>query len=171
MNVLFLSMPDFLPFLFKKSLKVPNLGITSVASNLSDGHNVYVGDLCTQRGDVAGAVRDAIKKSNPQLIGLSSMTFQYTTARKIARLIKSIDKDIILVLGGYHATLVSPEIKSDEDPTLFDYAGEDGRLFDFVVRGEAEDTFRELIDALDGGSKDFDSIPGMSYKTNGEWHH
>ncbi len=171
MNVLFLSMPDFLPFIFKKSLMVPNLGITSVASNLSDGHNVYVGDLCTQRENVAGAVRDAVEKSKPQLIGLSSMTFQYTTARKIARLIKSIDKDIILVLGGYHATLVSPEIKSDEDPTLFDYAGEDGRLFDFVVRGEGEATFRELIDALDGGGKDFDSILGMSYRTNGEWHH
>ncbi len=101
-------MPDFLPFIFKKSLKVPNLGIISVASNLSDGHDAYVGDLCTQRENVAGAVRDAIEKYNPRLIGLSSMTFQYTTARKIAQLIKSIDKDIILVLGGYHATLVSP---------------------------------------------------------------
>jgi len=96
-------------------MKVPCLGTTSPASNLSEGHNSYVGDLCTRRDDVAGAIRDAIEKYDPQLIGLSSMTFQYGTAKKVARLIREINKDITLVLGGYHATLMSPEVRTDED--------------------------------------------------------
>ncbi len=170
MNTLILSMPDFVPF-FGRRIKIPNLGIASVAANMSDGHNVYIGDLCTQRDSVPEAVRDAIERYKPQLVGLSSMTFQYTTTRKVARLIKSIDKDIKLALGGYHATLMSPEVRSADDSKLFDFAGEDGRLFDFLVRGEGETTFRELTDTLDGGGKDFNSILGLSYRTNGEWHH
>ncbi|MFQ5957187.1 MAG: B12-binding domain-containing radical SAM protein, partial [Candidatus Brocadiales bacterium] len=50
------------------------------------------------------------------------------------------------------------------------FSGEDGQLFDFMVRGEGEATFRELADTLDGG-RDFDSILGLSYKVNGEWRH
>ncbi len=171
MNLLLLSMPDYFPFILQWGMKVPCLGTTSPASNLSEGHNSYVGDLCTRRNDIAGAIRDAIKKYDPQLIGLSSMTFQYGTAKKVARLIREINKDITLVLGGYHATLMSPEVKTDEDSKLFDFDGEDGRLFDFLVRGEGEGTFRELIDTIDGGSKDFDSILGLSYKADGEWRH
>ena len=171
MNVLLLSMPDFIPLIFRKNIKVPNLGMTSVATNVSEGHNVYVGDLCTRRDDIPGAVRDAIDKYKPDLVGLSSMTFQYTTARKIARLVRGMNKDIKLVLGGYHASLMSPETRSDDDSKLFDFSGEDGQLFDFMVRGEGEETFRELIDTLDGGRKDFDSVLGLSYRSNGEWHH
>ncbi|MFQ5862342.1 MAG: B12-binding domain-containing radical SAM protein [Candidatus Brocadiales bacterium] len=170
MNILLLSMPDFLPFVMQWNIKVPNLGIASIAANLSDGHNVYVGDLCTSRDNVPGAVRDAIERYKPHLVGLSSMTFQYSTAKKIARLIKGINKDIKLALGGYHATLMSPELKTEEDSKLFDFSGEDGQLFDFMVRGEGEATFGELVNALDGGN-DFDSILGLSYKVNGEWRH
>ncbi len=164
-------MPDFLPLMFRKNMKIPHLGMTSVASNMSEGHNVYVGDLCTQRDDIAGAVREAVERYKPHMVGLSSMTFQYHTARKIAQLVKGMNKDIKLTLGGYHATLAAPELESEDNNSLFDFSGEDGQLFDFIVRGEGEATFRELVDALDGGGKDFDSIPGLSYKTNGEWRH
>ncbi|HHT9133841.1 MAG TPA: B12-binding domain-containing radical SAM protein [Candidatus Avalokitesvara rifleensis] len=170
MNILLLSMPDFLPFVMQWDIKAPNLGMVSVASNLSSGHNVYVGDLCTRRNKVSEAVRDAVERYKPGLVGLSSMTFQYNTAKKIAWLIKGMNKDIKLALGGYHATLMSPELKTEEDNKLFDFSGEDGQLFDFMVRGEGEATFRELADALDGGT-DFDSILGLSYKVNGDWHH
>ncbi len=171
MNILLLSMPDFLPLMFRKNMKVPHLGMTSVASNLSEGHNVYVGDLCTQRDNIGGAVKDAIDKYKPHIVGLSSMTFQYHTAKKLARLIRAMDKDLKLILGGYHATLAVPEQEPEEDDKLFDFSGEDGRLFDFIVRGEGEATFRELVDALDGGGKGFDSILGLSYKADGEWRH
>ncbi len=171
MNILLLSMPDYFPFILQWGMKVPCLGVSSPATNLSDGHNAYAGDLCTRRDDIPGAIRDAIEKYNPQLVGLSSMTFQYSTAKKVALYIKGLNKDIKLALGGYHATLMSPEVKTEEDDKLFDFSGEDGRLFDFLVRGEGEATFRELVDTLDGGGNDFDSILGLSYKVNGEWHH
>ena len=81
------------------------------------------------------------------------MTFQYHTAKKLARLVRAMDKDIKLILGGYHATLAVPEQEAEGDDNLFDFSGEDGRLFDFIVRGEGEATFRELVDALDGEVK------------------
>ena len=52
-----------------------------------------------------------------------------------------------IVIGGYHATLMYEEIAaSDEAP-----------LIDFIVRGEGEEAFRRLVNALDGadGSRTF----------------
>ena len=57
MNILLLSMPDFLPLMFRKNMKIPHLGMTSVASNLSEGHNVYVGDLYRKEITLEGRLR------------------------------------------------------------------------------------------------------------------
>ncbi len=83
MNILLLSMPGYIPLIFRKNMKIPHLGMASVASNLSEGHSVYVGDLCTQRDNVGGAVKDAMDTYKPHIVGLSSMTFQYHTAKKL----------------------------------------------------------------------------------------
>lgn len=39
---------------------------------------------------------------------------------------------------------------------------------DFVVMGEGEITFNELMDALNKGRKDFESIPGLASRKNGD---
>jgi len=76
----------------------------------------------------------------PDLVGLSVMTFQRVTARRIIALIRSIKPDVRVVVGGY-------------DPSLAPEAWTDPALgVDFIVRGEGEMTFRELLRAIEQGT-------------------
>ena len=82
------------------------------------------------------------------MVGLSAMTFQFNTARRIAEFIKSLHRDIKIVIGGYHATLMYEEIASSDN----------GKPFDYIVRGEGEKTFRDMLDAIEGKQK-WEDIP------------
>ncbi|HLA38126.1 MAG TPA: radical SAM protein [Candidatus Brocadiales bacterium] len=165
MNILLLNMPDYLPFISPQSaLKAPHLGLCSVAASLPPGHNVYVGDLVNRRSSVRESIIQAVNTYKPHLVGISSMTFQYRTARKIAQLIKNNvgagSPRPYICLGGYHATLMGEEL----------CAGEDSKLFDFLICGEGETTFRELVEALEGKGN-LGSIAGLAYKEDGVWRH
>ncbi|HHT9155381.1 MAG TPA: cobalamin-dependent protein, partial [Candidatus Tripitaka sp. YC43] len=91
MNILLLNMPDFLPFIAQSTLKAPHLGLCSIAASLPPGHNVYIGDLVNRRDNVRESVIQSVNTTKPHLVGISSMTFQYRTARKIAQLIRELN--------------------------------------------------------------------------------
>ncbi len=87
------------------------------------------------------------------LVGISTTTSTAPEAFRIARRVK--EAGIPVVVGGSHVTFLPDEALAHAD---------------FCVRGEGEDTFPELVDALDTGSG-FDSIRGLSYKFGDEIHH
>ncbi|MEP9410768.1 MAG: cobalamin B12-binding domain-containing protein [Candidatus Brocadia sp.] len=159
MNVLLMSMPDCAPHFNAKRWKPPNLAISSIAGNI-EGHNVYIADLILRRDRVAETVKELIATYRPDVVGLTAMSFQFATARRIASLIKSLNKDIRIVLGGYHATLMYDEIcKSEEsDP------------FDFLIRGEGDLCFHELLEAING-KRAIEGIPGVSFRNDGGFNH
>jgi radical SAM superfamily enzyme YgiQ (UPF0313 family) len=68
-------------------------------------------------------------------------------------LIKRIRPSTKIVVGGYHATLMTREIT--ESP--------EGQLIDFIVQGEGEIPFKRLVEALDGRDQ-FQNIPSLTYK-------
>ncbi len=118
MNILLMSMPDCAPHFNARRWKPPNLAISSIAGNI-EGHNVYIADLILRRDQVAETVKELISKHQPDVVGLTAMSFQFATTQKIATLIKGINKNIKIVLGGYHATLMYDELcKSDESDPL-----------------------------------------------------
>ena len=94
------------------------------------------------------------------MIGLSAMTFQFNTAWRIAEFIKSVHRDIKIAIGGYHATLMYEEIASNDD----------GKPFDYIIRGEGEKTFGDMLDAIEGKQK-WEDISGLSYRRNGGFLH
>jgi len=159
MNILLLSMPDSIPHFSPSAWKPPSLACGLLASN-TPRHNVFIGDLVLKRNDVAGAVREAIKTYRPKLVGLSAMSFQYDTARRIAALIKREFPDVKTVIGGYHATLMYMEISE----------GEDGQYFDFIIRGEGDKSFAELADAVDSNG-DLTAVKGLTFRSDGQVHH
>ena len=160
MNVLLFSMPDVSPMFPPKAWVPPQIGIASLAGNTTD-HEVFCADLIARREDVAAGVREAMARVKPRLVGLSSMSFQYATALKVAELVKSIDPTVPLVLGGYHATVLYDVIAAEE---------RGGRLFDYLVRGEGETAFNALVHAVDA-NKGFESVAGLSWKRGGGWVH
>jgi anaerobic magnesium-protoporphyrin IX monomethyl ester cyclase len=93
-------------------------------------------------------IESKIIEFKPDIIGLTMLTANYKVDKIIAGIAKKINKDIKIIIGGTHAT-IDPDntLKNDE--------------FDYLVRGEGELTFLELIEG-----KDKKSIKGLSYKQN-----
>ncbi|MDO8587099.1 MAG: radical SAM protein [Armatimonadota bacterium] len=152
MRILLLSMPDVASS-FDRVMRIPNLAIVSLAANVRDAE-VSTLDLVLHSRNVGQAVEDALRKIEPDLVGLSAMTFQYPTARKVAKLVRKTLPRAKIVLGGYHATLAYLEIAGDPDA-----AG-----IDFIIRGEGETPLNMLIAALGKGG-DFAAIPGLSHRS------
>src|SRR3989339_811406 len=147
MKILLFSMPDGTHPLYPRFCRPPNLGLTSLAGSVKDEAEVKVADLILRRDDVQKAVVEALETVRPDLVGLSCMTFQYWTARKIAELIRRWNPNVPIILGGYHPTIMHETI-----------AREDGALFDFICRGEGEVTFREFVRALKAGRTRFENL-------------
>lgn len=154
-DVLFLACPDTYHE-FSNVFCVPNLGLPSIAGNIKDLCNVMIADLILSHGKISDTIKELIKKYSPNLVGISCMTFQYGTAIKIARLIKEIDRDIEIVFGGYHPSLCFNEISQSKDSEVIDY----------LVRGEGELIFRDLVKGVPKSK-----ISGLSYKTGKEIKH
>jgi len=157
MNILLLSMPDSFEHMPTVAIRMPNGALTSLAGNVDGHHRVAVADLILVQKEVRSTVERLIGEIKPDLVGMSVMTFQRKTALKIAALIRSLIPDVHIVIGGY-------------DPSLAPQAYMDlGSGVDFIVHGEGEVTFRELVRAIENGRSLF-NIAGLSYRCEEKWH-
>jgi anaerobic magnesium-protoporphyrin IX monomethyl ester cyclase len=91
-----------------------------------------------------------MNRFNPDIIGITMPTAKYGVVVELIKFIKKSDPNIKIVVGGPHPTILPEE-------TL------DIKGIDFIVRGEGEETFLELINSLKN-KKDFSKIKGISYK-------
>lgn len=157
MKVVLISMPDVVPIVIHEmAVHMPNHGIACLGGNVDDDHEVYLIDLVRKRKSIATYLTKTLQHINPDLIGLSAMTWQYSTCLAVIGLIKNILPHVKIAVGGYHATLMSEEIA----------ASPEAEEIDFIIRGEGEETFRRLVNALAGTDR-LDTIPSLSYKQNG----
>src|SRR5262249_59659106 len=82
MNVLLLSMPDSFEHTPTVSIRIPNGALTSLAGNVDPHHHIAIADLVLAQNSVRATLEDLMKKTPPDLVGLSVMTFQRKTAEK-----------------------------------------------------------------------------------------
>jgi radical SAM superfamily enzyme YgiQ (UPF0313 family) len=140
--------------------KLPNLGLVNLAGNLP-GHDVKVVDLVLHKPRIRHILEGVLAGFRPQLVGLSAMTFQFDTLLRVARFLRGWDPAIKLAAGGYHPTLMARELVA-ADPDL---------PLDFLIRGEGEATFRDLVNALVEPEPDLSRIAGLSYRQGVTWRH
>lgn len=161
MKVMLISMPDVTPLIIHEAaVHMPAHGIACVAGNIDACHDVFIIDLIRKRRGIRKYLIRTLRRIQPDLIGLSAMAWQFETCTKIAKLIRQLLPDVKIVIGGYHATLMSDEIA----------ASEDAQWIDFMIRGEGEEACRRLVNALDGTDR-IEEIPSLSYKTDHGWVH
>ena len=149
MNLLLLSMPDSFEHMYSGVIRMPNGALSSLAGNVDPHHRVAAADLVLVQDRVRETVERLLREHPPDVVGLSVMTFQRRTARRLVELVRAARPAARVVVGGY-------------DPSLAPEAWTDGTA-DFVVRGEGELTFRELIRALERGDG-FAAIPGLTWR-------
>src|SRR5262244_1823377 len=159
MNILLFSMPDSFEHMPPIAIRMPNGALTSLAGNVDPHHRVAVADLLLVQNRVRETVERLVAEHEPDVVGLSVMTFQRKTAKRIIDLVRTRHPHARVVVGGYDPSL-APEAYA-EDP--------DGRV-DFIVRGEGEITFRELLRALEA-QRGYDHIAGLSYRTADGFRH
>lgn len=159
MNVLLLSMPDSFEHMPSVVIRMPNGALTSLAGNVDAHHRVAVVDLILVQNRVRQTVEQFVKETEPDVVGLSVMTFQRQTAMKIIDVVRQLRPNVKIVVGGYDPSL-APEAYTDEAADKVD----------FIVRGEGEITFRDLLRAIENESG-FDHISGLSYRSGDRFYH
>jgi anaerobic magnesium-protoporphyrin IX monomethyl ester cyclase len=131
MNVLLLSMPDSFEHMPPHAIRMPNGALTSLAGNVDPQHRVAVADLILVQRQVRETVTRLVRELDPEVGGLSVMTFQRHTATRIVELVRALRPGVKIVVGGYGPSL-APGAYEDMD-------------VDYLVRSEGEVTFRELF--------------------------
>jgi radical SAM superfamily enzyme YgiQ (UPF0313 family) len=111
---------------------------------------VAIADLVLAQASVTSTIERLMRDLQPDVVGLSIMTFQRVTAFKIARLVRALKPDVRIVVGGY-------------DPSLAPETYEPCADVDFIIRGEGEQPLSELLRALETGAR-VESIGGLSYR-------
>ena len=126
----------------------PPLGLLYIAAYMErEGHQVTVRDLAIRKK------KEDIDFKKYNVVGISTDTTRHRQALQLAKKAKTMDCTV--VMGGPHPGYVDEEILST-------------RKVDFIVRGEGEVTFSELVAALQKKDRQLDSIQGISFFSNGE---
>lgn len=157
MKILFFSPPSELSeFNVKDENAIYPLGLAYLGAVLEkENHNVKVYDYFQKTWEeIKPLIPPIIDTEKPDIIGISSMTMNRTSAFKLVRMIKKINPKITVILGGVHPTVMYEQILKNFP-------------VDFIVCGEAEGTIIELLKAIKEkrSKKYFEKIKGIAFKS------
>lgn len=95
-------------------------------------------------------IEKKIREINPGFVATTAITSTVPDALKVLKIAKDVNHEIITIIGGVHPTFMHKEVL---------IAG----AVDYVVRGEGEETLKELLLAIEMG-KDLCSVKGIAFK-------
>lgn len=99
-------------------------------------------------------IEDLLKKDTGlKIVGMTVITINSSRAYNLAKIVKEIDREYLIVFGGIHPTVLPDECL-------------DNPYVDIVIRGEGEETLYEILKSIQQ-RKHFNDISGISYKKNG----
>lgn len=124
-------------------------------TNIFDTYKKRVKDL---KHPLYKEVLKTIDEQAPDVIGFSLTTAKFFICKNLIKMTKEKNEHIPIIVGGPHATAKPEEVL--------------GRTkADFVVRGEGEVTFYELLKSIFSEDKNYKEIDGISFKKDGEIIH
>jgi len=132
-----------------------NYGIAHLAAVLRQaGHRVCLWQLCEQIAPLPTEEQFAerLRREAADLIGFSVVTNQWPYAKKLAGWTRRAIR-AVLVCGGIHAMAAPDEVLRTG-------------LFDYLIRGEAEEALAEFVEKLDRG-RDVTRVANLGFVKNG----
>lgn len=137
-------------------LEKENIEVTILDALVEGWNNQHkLADGRFQIGLDFSEIKNRIKDFQPHLVGISSMfTAQWQNAASVAEVVKNIDGNIPVVLGGAHPSAVPEEVLKDKN-------------IDFVVIGEGERAFLRLLHAIEGKER-LGSLKSIAFRKNGK---
>jgi len=131
------------------------LSIMTMAAALEDRYDSTLIDGNVDEGAVRAAC-DNVRAQPFDAVGVTVMGGpQVATAIEVSRALRAVRPELPIVWGGYF-------------PTLYPDAALNNDYVDFVVRGQGEDTFPELLAALASGDRErLVQVEGLSWRREG----
>jgi anaerobic magnesium-protoporphyrin IX monomethyl ester cyclase len=118
------------------------------------GFQNYLENLGDSARPIWQEIRKTIEDFGPAIVGISCKSQNFRSASRVAQLVKTINKDIVVVIGGPHPSLQQAAALKEE-------------FFDIAVFGEGENTILEILQARTG-QKALSAIPGIAYRHGGQ---
>ncbi len=162
MKILLINPPTFnmitsaLPGVIEEERGVnPPLGILYIAGYLRKftDHEVEMFDTQLEKSSYE-KIEERIKKSNPDAVGITAMTFTIIDVIKICKIIKNFNPNIKVILGGPHINIYPNETM--EIPEV-----------DFLVMGEGEMVIKDLVNNINDQEK-LHQITGLVFRDDGQ---
>jgi len=101
--------------------------------------------------EVTERLIDIVSSFSPDVVGVSLLTARADIGMSLAEAVRRKNPDITIVAGGIHATMFPGELLASG-------------VFDYVIRGEGEVAFPELVEAIARGDDPREGeIPGLSF--------
>lgn len=126
---------------------LPPLGILSIAATLEEsGFCVRVIDTNAERMD-SQTLEERLRAYQPRFVGITVLSSIVVVAHSIAKLVKRIVPDCVVVFGGVHAELYPATMLRNS-------------AIDVVIRGDGEKPMRDIV-----SGRSWSDIPGCSFRT------
>lgn len=106
--------------------------------------------------DTLEFIAGEIYRENAGIVAFSTYIWNIRQTLAAARRLKQVMGEVTIIFGG-------PEVTFESDKLMGDY-----RFIDYVVRGEGEVTFRELMECLVEGRGKIENINGITYRRGNE---
>ncbi|MDD5216758.1 MAG: radical SAM protein [Candidatus Omnitrophica bacterium] len=116
------------------------------------GFDEYLENLKNPNAKIWDEVRVVIKEFQPIVLGISSKTQNFRSASIVAKIAKKINKQIVVVIGGPHPSMVGKDVFRCPD-------------IDISVVGEGERTIVHLLKAIARNEK-LESVRGIMYRAS-----
>ena len=132
----------------------PPLGLLYVAGYIQKHTNYKISiiDAQVERLDYQSLEKKVVSEQ-PDIVGVTAMTMTLVDVIETTQLVKRIYPSVKTVLGGPHVNLFPNETIKNES-------------VDYLVLGEGEEPFKDLVEAIDAGSE-VDCITGVVFKRDG----
>ncbi|MFA6428772.1 MAG: radical SAM protein [Candidatus Buchananbacteria bacterium] len=134
---------------------LPPLGLMYIASyvNQKTTHQIKILD-CPVEKITYTDLNQKINQEKPTIVGLTAMTFTLIDVIKVAQLVKKINPQIKVVLGGPHVNIYPAETLANPE-------------IDFLVLGEGEQAFVDLLENINDLNK-LKQIRGLVFKEDSQ---
>jgi radical SAM superfamily enzyme YgiQ (UPF0313 family) len=129
-----------------------NLAIRYLKSSSKD-YDIDIFEATINENLMNVAINIALK--NPELIGFSCYIWNMETTLKVCSILKEINSNIKIVLGGPEVSYDSSKIMGEHD------------YIDFIIKGEGEFAFKKLLDTLySNKSQDLYCVEGLVHRSS-----
>jgi radical SAM superfamily enzyme YgiQ (UPF0313 family) len=150
MNIILVFPPNPESMVIVDNILAPEpLALEYIGAGVSAEHNVRIFDMRFEEEPFEKVVQEF----NPDVIGFTSFTFHVNTVKRLCKRAKEINKKIITVVGGNHATLMPQDFNE--------------LYVDIVVIGEGVNAFKSIIENVERGL-DFSNTKGIAWQFNGQ---